>query len=90
MKFGVVIFALSATAMAYENLAPRGEGLAPRDDQCKKNGEKCHREELCCSKYCEVWENQSEVSIETAFSWKAVRTLTRRYQGTCKDMPHKN
>lgn len=35
MKFGVVIFALSATAMAYENLAPRGEGLAPRDDQCK-------------------------------------------------------
>lgn len=35
MKFGVVILALSATAMAYESLTPRDEGLAPRDDQCK-------------------------------------------------------
>ncbi|KID76200.1 uncharacterized protein G6M90_00g077290 [Metarhizium brunneum] len=60
MKFGVVILALSATAMAYESLTPRDEGLAPRDDQCKKNGEKCRREEFCCSKFCEVWENQTE------------------------------
>ncbi|EFZ01872.2 hypothetical protein X797_004495 [Metarhizium robertsii] len=62
MKFGVVILALSATAMAYESLTPRDEGLAPRDGQCLKNGEKCRREDTCCSKFCIIWENMTEGS----------------------------
>ncbi|KAG8418369.1 hypothetical protein J3459_005992 [Metarhizium acridum] len=79
MKFIAVFTTALFAAVAMANV-----DFAPRDEQCKKEGETCTRQDICCTGYCLVWETKNEVSLGTAFACKAVRTLTRRYQGTCQ------